>query len=194
MVAGGFVGGYREVCGAARQWRRYPLGCDASRWHTCPTTFVRPGGTTMVRRVYVDSTDDFIMWRAVDAIEPVSTPRVLVVDDYPVGADALRLLLEQNGFEARAVNDASLACAVAEEWLPFAVVVDIVMPDVTGLELAGRVRASALTRDMLLVAFTARTSKDDRTRALEAGFDVYCAKPLTPNLLLTVLESVIGRC
>ena len=148
----------------------------------------------MVRRVYVDSTDDFVMWRAIDAIGPVSTPRILVVDDYPVGADALQLLLEQNGFEARTVNDASLACAVAEEWLPFAVVVDIVMPGVTGLELARRLRASALTRDMLLVAFTARTSNDDRTRALEAGFDVHCAKPLTPNRLLTVLESVIGRC
>jgi CheY-like chemotaxis protein len=148
----------------------------------------------MVRRVYVDSTDDFIMWHAVDAIRPVSTPRVLVVDDYPEGADALQLLLEQNGFEARTVNDASLACAVAEEWLPFAVVVDIMMPGVTGLELARRLRASALTRDVLLVAFTARTSKDDRTRALEAGFDVHCAKPLTPNRLLTVLESVIGRC
>jgi CheY-like chemotaxis protein len=148
----------------------------------------------MIRRIYVDSTDDFIMWRAIDAIGPVSTPRVLVVDDYPVGADALRLLLEQNGFEARTVNDANLACAVAEEWLPFAIVVDVVMPGMTGLELARRLRASALTRDMLLVAFTARTSQDDRTRALEAGFDVHCAKPLTPNRLLTVLESVIGRC
>ena len=148
----------------------------------------------MAHRVYVDSTDDFVMWRAVDAIGAIANPRVLVVDDYPAGADALQLLLEQNGFEARTVTDASLACAVAEEWLPFAVVVDIVMPGVTGLELARRLRASALTRDMLLVAFTARTSKDDRTRALEAGFDVYCAKPLTPNLLLTVLESVIGRC
>src|ERR1700733_11173799 len=194
MVVCGFVGGYREVCGAARQWRRYPLGCGAGRWPTCPPTFVRPGGTPMVRRVYVDSTDDFVMWHAIDAIRPVSTPRVLVVDDYPVGADALQLLLEQNGFEARTVNDASLACAVAEEWLPFAVVVDIVMPGVTGLELARRLRASVLTRDMLLVAFTARTSQNDRTRALEAGFDVHCAKPLTPNRLLTVLESVIGRC
>jgi CheY-like chemotaxis protein len=147
----------------------------------------------MVRRVYVDSTDDFIMWRAIDAIGLVSTPRVLVVDDYPVGADALQLLLEQSGFEARTVNDASLACAVAEEWLPFAVVVDIVMPGATGLELARRLRASALTRDMLLVAFTARTSQDDRTRALEAGFDVHCAKPLTPSRLLNLLESVIGR-
>jgi PleD family two-component response regulator len=79
----------------------------------------------MVHGVYVDSTDDFIMWRAIDAIGLVSTPRVLVVDDYPVSADALQLLLEQSGFEARTVNDASLACAVAEEWLPFAVVVDM---------------------------------------------------------------------
>lgn len=82
----------------------------------------------MAHRVYVDSTDDFVMWRAVDAIGAIANPRVLVVDDYPAGADALQLLLEQNGFEARAVNDASLACAVAEEWLPFAVVVDVVMP------------------------------------------------------------------
>jgi CheY-like chemotaxis protein len=147
----------------------------------------------MAHRVYVDSTDDFIMWRPVNVIKPLSTPRVLVVDDYPVGADALQLLLEQNGFEARTVNDACLACAVAEEWLPFAVVVDVVMPGMSGLELARRLRAGALTREMLLVAFTARVSQADRNRALEAGFDVHCAKPLTPGRLLTVLESVIGR-
>jgi Response regulator receiver domain len=108
------------------------------------------GGSIMVNGVYVDSTDDFVMWRAIDAIRPNSHPRVLVVDDYPAGADALQLLLEQNGFETHTVNDASLACAVAEEWLPFAVVVDIVMPGVTGLELARRLRAGVLTRDMLL--------------------------------------------
>ncbi|QIE29891.1 Phosphate regulon transcriptional regulatory protein PhoB (plasmid) [Caballeronia sp. SBC1] len=147
----------------------------------------------MAHRVYFDSTDDFIMWRPIDAINPVSTPRVLVVDDYPVGADALQLLLEQNGFEARTVNDARLACAVAEEWLPFAVVVDVAMPGMTGLELARRLRAGALTCEMLLVAFTARTSQADRTRALEAGFDVHCAKPLTPSRLLTVLASVVSR-
>jgi CheY-like chemotaxis protein len=151
------------------------------------------GSIIMAHRVYVDSTDDFVMWRTIDAIGPISHPRVLVVDDYPAGADALQLLLEQDGFEARTLNDGSLACAVAEEWLPFAVVVDIVMPGVTGLELARRLRAGVLTRDMLLVAFTARASNGDRSRALEAGFDVYCAKPLTPGRLLTVLESFVGR-
>jgi len=151
------------------------------------------GGSIMAHRVYVDSTDDFIMWRAIDAIKPGSTPRVLVVDDYPVGADALQLLLEQNGFEARTVSDARLACAVAEEWLPFAIVVDVVMPGMTGFELARRLRERELTREMLLVAFTARASQADRARSLEAGFDVHCAKPLTPSRLLTVLGAIIGR-
>src|SRR5260370_9649066 len=151
------------------------------------------GSVIMAHHVYVDSTDDFVRWRAVDAIGAIANPRVLVVDDYPAGADALQLLLEQNGFEARTVNDASLACAVAEEWLPFAVVVDVGMPGVTGLELARRLRAGVLTRRMLLVAFTARASQNDRARALDAGFDVHCAKPLTPCRLLTVLESIVGR-
>lgn len=147
----------------------------------------------MVHRVYVDSTDDFVMWRAVDALGPIAHPRVLVVDDYPAGADALQLLLEQDGFEARSVGDARTAFAVAEQWLPFAVVVDIDMPGMTGFELARRLRHGALTRDMLLVAFTARGSPEDIARAFEAGFDGYCVKPLTPVRLLTVLRSVTGR-
>src|ERR1700676_1485594 len=89
------------------------------------------GSIIMAHRVYVDRTDDFVMWRAVDAIGSIANPRVLVVDDYPAGADALQLLLEQNGFEARTVNDAGLACAVAEEWLPFPVGVHFGSPGVT---------------------------------------------------------------
>ena len=92
------------------------------------------GGSFVAHRIYVDSTDDFIMWRAIDAIKPGSIPRVLVVDDYPVGADALQLPLEQNGFEARTVSDARPACAVVDEWLSFAIVLDVVMPGMKGFD------------------------------------------------------------
>jgi CheY-like chemotaxis protein len=147
----------------------------------------------MERRIYVENTEDFVMWRAIDATGPLSHNRVLVVDDYPPGADALRLLLEQSGFEVRMVNEASLACSIAEQWLPLAVVVDIVMPGLSGFEIARRLKANTLTRTMLLVAFSGRASQDDRTQAREAGFDVHCAKPLAPGRLLTVLGALVGR-
>jgi len=82
----------------------------------------------MVQRIYVGSTDDFMMWRAVDVLGPIAHPRVLVVDDYPAGADALQLLLEQDGFEACSTGDARPAYALAEQWRPFAIVIDIAMP------------------------------------------------------------------
>ncbi|MFM0557977.1 response regulator [Paraburkholderia sediminicola] len=133
----------------------------------------------MVHRIYADSIDDFVMGHAVDARGPIDHPGVLVVDDYPAGTDAMQLLLEQDGFEARSMDDACAACEVAEQRQPFAVVVGLAMPGMTGFELARGLRAGALTREMLLVAFTARRSHEDMTRALEAGFDVYCVKPLT---------------
>jgi DNA-binding response OmpR family regulator len=147
----------------------------------------------VAQRIYVGNTDDFMMWHAVDRQGPIAHPRVLVVDDYPACADALQLLLEQDGFEACSAGDASTACALAEQWLPFAIVIDIAMPGVTGFELARRFRLSTLTCNMLLVAFTARSSREDVARAFEAGFDGYCVKPLAPMRLLTLLEAVAGR-
>ena len=109
----------------------------------------------MGQRIYVGNTDDFMMWHAVDRVGPTTHPRVLVVDNYPAGADALQLLLEQAGFEACSTGDACTAYAQAEQWQPFAIVIDIAMPGMTGFELARRLRLSPLTCNMLLVAFTA---------------------------------------
>jgi two-component system OmpR family response regulator len=147
----------------------------------------------MVHRISAESTDDFAMLHVVDALGPIAHKRVLVVDDYPAGADALKLLLEQDGFEVRSACDACAACSIAQKWLPFAVIVDIAMPGISGLELARQLRAAALTRHMLLIAFTARGSSEDITQACEAGFDVHWLKPLTPVRLLAVLRFVTGK-
>ncbi|MFM0166776.1 MULTISPECIES: response regulator transcription factor [Paraburkholderia] len=147
----------------------------------------------MVQRIYVGSTDDFMMSHAVDGPGPIAHPRVLVVDDYPACADALQLLLVHNGFEACSTGDACGAYSLAEQWQPFAIVIDIAMPGITGFELARRLKVSALTCNMLLVAFTARGSREDIARAFEAGFDAYCVKPLSPVRLLTLLQAVAGR-
>lgn len=131
--------------------------------------------------------EDVVLWRT---FRPAmaSHRRVLVVDDYREAADALQMLLDADGFECRAVTDPLSVCDIAANWQPFAVVLDIAMPGLDGLELARRLRAHPETGHMLLIAFSAFASSEDRFRARAAGFDAHCAKPLTPGLLLRVLE------
>jgi CheY-like chemotaxis protein len=97
-------------------------------------------------------------------------------------------LLDADGFECRATSDPHEACVIAREWQPFAVLLDIAMPGLDGLEVARRLRADTATAHMLLIACTGYASSGDRDRAREAGFDAHCAKPLTPQLILRVLE------
>ncbi|WP_109481376.1 response regulator [Paraburkholderia sp. C35] len=131
--------------------------------------------------------DDELQWRPIGA-HMTDNRRVLVVDDYADAADALQLLLFANGFECRAMHHAEDVCELAAAWQPFAVVLDIAMPGVDGLELARRLRASEATSHMLLIACTGYASQRDRERAREAGFDAHCAKPLTPQRLLELLK------
>ena len=131
--------------------------------------------------------DDELQWRAIGA-HMTDNRRVLVVDDYADAVDALQLLLFANGFECRAMHRAEDVCELASQWQPFAVVLDIAMPGVDGLELARRLRAAETTSHRLLIACTGYASQLDRERAREAGFDAHCAKPLTPQRLLELLK------
>ncbi|SIT47311.1 Response regulator with CheY-like receiver domain and winged-helix DNA-binding domain [Paraburkholderia ribeironis] len=135
-----------------------------------------------------DDNDDVVVWRPIQ-YAMASHRRVLVVDDYREAADALQMLLTADGFECRALDDPLAVCDMAREWQPFAVVLDIKMPVLDGLELARRLRSHPSTSHMLLIACTAFASRDDRARARAVGFDAHCAKPLTPEGLLRVLEA-----
>lgn len=136
--------------------------------------------------------DDVVVWRPIRHAM-ASHRRVLVVDDYHEAADALQMLLDADGFECRALEDPLAVCEMANRWQPFAVVLDIKMPGLDGFELARRLRADPSTAHMLLVACTAFASTDDKARARAVGFDAHCAKPLTPQRLLSVLELAAAR-
>ena len=136
--------------------------------------------------------DDVLLWRAPDSV-PRRPRRVLIVDDYRDAADALRLLLEARGFECRIAVDPFAVCAIARDWQPFAVVLDIAMPGLDGLQLAARLRGDPHTGDMLLVACSGPASRRDCEAAKQAGFDAHCAKPLTPHRLLGYLDAASGR-
>lgn len=110
------------------------------------------------------SDDDVLLWRSPDSV-PARPRRVLVADDYRDAADALRLLLEARGFACRVVDDPFAVCDVARDWQPFAVVLDIAMPGLSGLQIAQRLRDDPRTADMLLVACSAFASTRDPASA-----------------------------
>jgi CheY-like chemotaxis protein len=124
-----------------------------------------------------------------------SARSVLVVDDLDDAADSLAAVLELYGFSARAVATGAAALASVVDDPPDAVVLDLLMPDLDGWELARRVRA-ATTKTPLLIALTGYPADEARRRATEAGIDLYLLKPIEPAVLVSALnrDSTPGEC
>jgi CheY-like chemotaxis protein len=120
-------------------------------------------------------------------IGPTTPLRVLVVDDVPDAADALAALLGLLGHEVRACYDGPTAVAAAEEFKPDVALLDLMMPGMTGLEVAAHLRSNARTRALFLVATTALGGIEDRARTAIAGFHAHLVKPVdTPTLVDTL--------
>ena len=109
--------------------------------------------------------------------------RVLVVDDNPDAADALAAVVELMGCDVRACYDGESALDAIRVELPDVCLLDLMMPGLDGLELAGLIRSQVGRRPMLLVATTALGSLEDRTATALAGFHFHLIKPIdTPTL------------
>jgi CheY-like chemotaxis protein len=106
---------------------------------------------------------------------------VLVADDNRDAADSLALLLEMNGHEVAVAHCGEVAFRAAERARPNAAILDIGMPDISGYEVARRIRAEIWGGRMLLVAVTGWGQADDKARARAAGFDHHLTKPVDPD-------------
>lgn len=126
------------------------------------------------------------------ATAPVSSPRrrVLVVDDNTDAARSLAMLLEMGGHEVRCCYDGQTGLTEAETFRPEAVLLDIGLPELDGLEVARRLRALDLSPRPLLVALTGYGQADDVRRSREAGFDHHLVKPADPHALTALLTSI----
>jgi CheY-like chemotaxis protein len=119
-------------------------------------------------------------------------PRVLVVDDYADTADAISMVLALDGFDAQVAYRGNAAVDAAARWQPQAVLLDICMPDMSGLEVAARLRATESTSETVLIAHSALASEADLARAKESGFDAFCAKPTDAMKLGPLLRYFVG--
>ena len=116
--------------------------------------------------------------------------RVLVVDDNEDSADSMAMLLQLKGYEVRTVYDGVAGVAVAAEFQPAVVILDIGMPELNGYDAARRIRGTSSGGGMVLIALTGWGQAEDKLRAREAGFDYHLTKPVSPAELAELLAEV----
>jgi len=123
---------------------------------------------------------------------PDGTPvRVLVVDDEPALTDLLSMALRYEGWEVRTTSDGTTAVRVAREFRPDVVVLDMMLPDLDGLQVLRRVQADAL--DVPVLFLTARDAVEDRVAGFTAGGDDYVTKPFSLEELVARLRALLRR-
>jgi signal transduction histidine kinase/DNA-binding response OmpR family regulator len=116
--------------------------------------------------------------------------RVLVVDDNRDAADSLALLLRLAGHEVCVAHDGPTAVALAADFGPQLVLLDIGLPGMDGYAVARRLRAQPNAHKTLLVALTGYGQEEDVRRSREAGFDHHLVKPADPEALATVFAAL----
>ncbi len=116
--------------------------------------------------------------------DPDRPLRILAVDDEPVSLKLLVSHLERKGHEVFTARDGKEALVVALERNPQMVITDWMMPELDGLELCKRLRATDAGRNLYILVLTGRTEEDRVVEAFEAGADDYIAKPWSWKLLL----------
>ncbi len=109
--------------------------------------------------------------------------RVLVVDDNPTNLKLAASLLEFEGYTVDRAADANEALEMLQRAKPDLILMDIELPGMDGLTLTRQLKASAATRDIIIVALTAFAMKGDEQKSYEAGCDGYIAKPIDSRKL-----------
>lgn len=119
--------------------------------------------------------------------------RVLIVEDERDLAELIALNLERAGFDTRLAHDGRAALASAAESRPDLVLLDVMLPELPGTEVAKRLRLDPSTADIPIILLTARAEEADEVIGLASGADDYVTKPFSLRVLLARIESVLRR-
>jgi adenylate cyclase len=122
---------------------------------------------------------------------PASAGLVLVVDDQPSNVALMTDLLSIHGFEVESAEDGVSALAAIERRRPDVVLLDIVMPGLSGLEVCRRLRADGRHSSLPIVLVTSQDPDQERIRGLEAGADDFLARPVSGAELLARVRSLV---
>ena len=117
--------------------------------------------------------------------------RVLVVDDEPGIVDVVSMALRHHGFEVAAAETGAQALVQARDWRPHAIVLDVMLPDMEGFEVAQRL--SRERAEVPILFLSARDNTSDKVRGLTTGGDDYVTKPFSLEELVARLRNLLRR-
>ncbi|MEX0900216.1 MAG: phosphate regulon transcriptional regulator PhoB [Gammaproteobacteria bacterium] len=119
--------------------------------------------------------------------------RLLLVEDEPAIREMLGYSLQRAGFDVVAAEDVAAARRLIADQLPDLIILDWMLPDVSGVEYARALKRDDATREVPIIMLTARVEEDDKVRGLDAGADDYMTKPFSPRELIARIGAVLRR-
>ena len=117
--------------------------------------------------------------------------RILIVEDHPTMREAMRLVLEGEGFDIDEASDGDQALAAVHEDAPDLVLLDMSIPGTAGPDVLAAVKSDPATSEVRVIVVTA-TGEEGRAAAMASGADHYFTKPFSPIALLQAVEEVLG--
>ena len=120
-------------------------------------------------------------------------PRVLVVEDEPAQLEILAYNLESDGFLVSRARDGEEALLLIREDVPDVIVMDWMMPHLSGIEVCRRLKSNPETRSIPVIILSARSEDEDKVRGLEIGADDYVVKPYSVVELIARVRSQLRR-
>jgi CheY-like chemotaxis protein len=122
----------------------------------------------------------------------MTTPaRILIADDHPQGVELLEVYLSGTDYEVRSAADGEETLAVVKTWRPDLILLDVMMPKLSGFEVCKLLRGDPETRDIAILMITALDQHSDIDRAVDAGTDDFLRKPINKQDLLTRIRSLL---
>ncbi len=118
-------------------------------------------------------------------------PRVLIADDNPQGVELLEAYLSGSDYEIRTAADGEQTLQQVAQWEPDLILLDIMMPKISGFEVCKRLRKDPKTRGIAVLMITALDQPSDIERAVDAGTDDFVTKPINKSELLLRVRSLL---
>ncbi len=122
-----------------------------------------------------------------------SAQKILIVEDEQDLAELVAMQLERAGYAPHQAHDGRTGLRMAAEIQPDLVLLDVMLPELTGIEVAQRLRVDPATSDIPIIMLTARAAETDEVTGLSAGADDYITKPFSLSVLLARIETVLRR-